>query len=529
MATIPLPALDLKTPQEPGPLDNVSKLMALRSMMTNQQSQQQELQIRQQQVKDQQATTAAMKSWDGKDPAKLAQLVLDNDGSANAATGVQQHFLQVKDTASQIAQRDSQTGETNLKTVIEKHNQYLGAINAAEQVPDDQLHQHLADVLHQLIPDGADPQSLQFKQQAMQLLQSNAPPDQVRKQLDLTKQSLQGSKEQFVQAQSEAATKKDAAQTGEANAAADQKRMESAWYQSHGGAPGVSAEVQQQAAWLARPENKGKDAADYKAWAAKQAPLATFNLQSGLLTDQAKDMAAENYFQTGQLPAGARSPAMISQIIDRAAQLHPGGNLAGNKAAYDANKKSYSDVTDTLTKLSAFESAGLKNLKQFTDLADKLPDTGIPWANTPVRLLNNKLVGDEWMPAVEAARTVALREIARVTNDPKLSGVLTDSARQEVEGLSPQNATMNQIKHVVDVLKNDMTNVHQGLSQQKQDLGRKLGIQAETEQQTQPNNTPAATGKSVSLAAAKQLPQNAGKSDAEIKADIEKYGHTVVP
>jgi hypothetical protein len=37
------------------------------------------------------------------------------------------------------------------------------------------------------------------------------------------------------------------------------------------------------------------------------------------------------------------------------------------------------------------------------------------------------------------------------------------------------------------------------------------------------------SGKSVSLAAAKQLPQNAGKSDAEIKSDIEKYGHTVAP
>src|SRR4029077_9531510 len=136
---------------------------------------------------------------------------------------------------------------------------------------------------------------------------------------------------------------------------------------------------------------------------------------------------------TGQLPAGMRSPVMSGAIISRAAELHPNGTaeLAGNRAAYEANKKSYDNVTGTLDTLSAFEQSGLKNLKQFTDLANKLPDTGVPWLNTPVRNLNQNLVGAQYMPAIEAARSVALREIARVTNDPKLSGSLTDSARGE--------------------------------------------------------------------------------------------------
>jgi len=42
------------------------------------------------------------------------------------------------------------------------------------------------------------------------------------------------------------------------------------------------------------------------------------------------------------------------------------------------------------------------------------------------------------------------------------------------------------------------------------------------------NPAPSASGKAVSLAAAKQLPRNAGKSDAEIKADIEAHGHAVI-
>lgn len=42
-------------------------------------------------------------------------------------------------------------------------------------------------------------------------------------------------------------------------------------------------------------------------------------------------------------------------------------------------------------------------------------------------------------------------------------------------------------------------------------------------------NATTPSGKGVSLAAAKQLPQNRGKSDAEIQTDIEKHGHKVLP
>jgi hypothetical protein len=101
MSSIPLPALAIQPPQQQDPLGNISKLMAMKSMLVQQQSQQQELQIRAQQVKDQQATTAAMK---GVDPtldkyknnsagyySDLSQAVLDNGGSATAATAMQQH------------------------------------------------------------------------------------------------------------------------------------------------------------------------------------------------------------------------------------------------------------------------------------------------------------------------------------------------------------------------------------------------------------------------------------------------------
>src|SRR5947207_609219 len=120
MSTIPLAALSIKTPdqQPPDALGGLSKLLALRGMITNQQSQEQELQIRSQQVRDLAATTAAMKTWDGKDYGALAKSVLDNGGSATAAQGVQQHGLTVQKTVSDIAKQDAETGSKHLETFI---------------------------------------------------------------------------------------------------------------------------------------------------------------------------------------------------------------------------------------------------------------------------------------------------------------------------------------------------------------------------------------------------------------------------
>lgn len=186
------------------------------------------------------------------------------------------------------------------------------------------------------------------------------------------------------------------------------------------------------------------------------------------LTPEGLDAAAQMFAKTGQLPAlGMGDKSTRKQIINRAAALMPGLDLASAKADYGANTDSLKNITKTLDTLSSFEATAGKNLDQFLSLASKVPDTGVPWLNMPMRVVNNKMVGDTNVAAFNAARDVALREIARVTNDPKLSGVLSDSARAEVSALSPQNATFAQIKAVAKVLKQDMANVHTSMSDQR--------------------------------------------------------------
>jgi len=192
--------------------------------------------------------------------------------------------------------------------------------------------------------------------------------------------------------------------------------------------------------------------------------------ESLALTPEARDQMADLFHSTGQLPnlgMGAAVAKTRSDIINRTAAKYPSGDMALNAAEYKANTSSLRNVQGTLDTLTAFESAGLKNLKMFTDAAAKIPDTGIPWLNLPVRMLDEKLVGSTNMTVVNAAREIGLREIARVTNDPKLSGVLSDSARHEVQGFAPANATLPQIMAVVKTLQKDMANVHSSLTEQR--------------------------------------------------------------
>lgn len=197
--------------------------------------------------------------------------------------------------------------------------------------------------------------------------------------------------------------------------------------------------------------------------------------EAPVLTPEAIKLTARQFAMTGTLPPmgmGKAGALVRTKIINEAAKEYAGLDLPSQIAAFKANQSSLVQVTDTLNKVQAFEGAAGKNLDQFLALADKIPDTGVPWLNAPLRSINAKGLGSAEQAAANAARDVALREIARVTSDPKLSGVLSDSARQEVSSLSPASATFAQIKAVAKTLRQDMANVESSLTAQQQGIQR---------------------------------------------------------
>jgi hypothetical protein len=412
-----------------------------------------------------------MKNWDGKDYDALAKGVLQNGGSGNAAVGIQQHALQIKETASKIAQQDAETGSKNLDTVIQKHDQILGALDAAKNVPDAQLGAHVMQTVQQLQQNGmlSEPAIAQQAQQLSQL-----PPDQMRTQLDNFEKNLKGSKQQFADAKSQAESYKDTAEGNEANAKVRYGApVEQQELQSYLTTPSVPGEK------LAPPQ---RTPASFLAWKAKQNPTAaivTSNMLGG--NNAALDQAAQRYSQTGELPAGfARSPGTTAAIIKRSAELHPDQDLASNKATFSADTAALKKVQTQFDSMTAFEGTALKNLDLYAETAKKIPDLGAKFANVPLRMITGNMIGTDNMAALNAARQTASSEVAKVLSSATGSGVLSDSQKKEAEDVINGNLPLSATLKVVATLKQDMANRHQSYQDDVDAIRGRMGAKPQS-------------------------------------------------
>lgn len=208
MSSIPLAALSIRPPSVPDPLEQLGKIGALKSQQQQIQAGGLENQQRQMAIKDEQAMTSAMQSWDGSDPNQLPGLVIKNGGSAKAVLGLKSQLLAQKKTYSDIAKDDAETGKNNLDSQIKRNDMLAGQIGNVLQAPDDQLPQAVTQAVQQAVQQGLlDPQHAQGVGQLTQL-----PPDQIRQKLTFLQKSFMGQKAQQEAAAAQAEANAKAAQ-----------------------------------------------------------------------------------------------------------------------------------------------------------------------------------------------------------------------------------------------------------------------------------------------------------------------------
>jgi hypothetical protein len=215
---------------------------------------------------------------------------------------------------------------------------------------------------------------------------------------------------------------------------------------------------------------------------------ATARADAAGLTDDDYARAGEQYMRTGVMPGLGRDSVTRGKIVKAGNQWARDNGLSPSdvvtmQAAYAGDKESLKKFQAQRDQIVSFEQTAQKNLDLFLNAASKIPDTGVPWLNKPLRELNQGLVGSENMAAVNAARQVANNEIAKVTSGGGLSGVLSDSARHEVESYNPANATFAQTKAVAQVLKQDMANRHGSMDATLSDIKARIGGGGGTQQQ----------------------------------------------
>ena len=483
MGSIPLPALDVRPPQQQAdPLEQYGRLMQLQNMqrmqpLQQQQAQQQvqsgqlDIQQKQQALTDQKAMTSAMQQWDGQDYNKLIPLVIKNGGSAQAVMGLKSKVLEQQQAISTTLKNNADAGLAQVNAQKTKNDEIAGALTPLidpKQVPDAQLPAAVMSTAQDLVQKGLlDPQHAQTAQQIAQ----SGDPTQIRSQLDMLRKGFMAQSQIIDDA-------KNTAQTQEAQANTAAKSGETAYYQQHGGAPGVPAEMMQQSDFIAK--HPGSGPSDYVAWKAKQSPMALVmgnqlgGGQGGSQGNPALDLVANNYLQTGQMPPElSRSPGTITAVINRAAQINAekgGGSIAANSAEYKANTDSLKKLQTNFDQVQAFENTATANMNLLQQTAQKIPDLGSRFANVPVRMVNSQMIGTANMAAFKTALATAQTEAAKVLNSSNATGVLSDSSRHELQDIIDGNVPLPAMVASLNTLKQDMANRTQSYKAQIGDI-----------------------------------------------------------
>jgi hypothetical protein len=486
--------------------------MQLRNAMQNAPLQQQALQqqvqsgaldnqIKQVQVNDAKIMQSSMQQWaqqskqGGSQPTSqgasampnyedLISIAQKNGASASAIMGLQKNVLDMRDKASSIALNDAKTGDAQANAIKTKNGMLIEAMTGVINLPDDQIASGLISSAQDSYSKGLlDPQHLQ---QAQQLAQSGDP-DAIRKQLSAQITGMGG----FSRLIEDAQKKLDL----------QQKQQQADYYAQNGGTPGVPAETQELNSFL--KTNPGKTAQDFVVWKAQHSPsVVVQNMSQGAasapgnqlpgggtdwgrvaqrygLSQGAFDQQAEKYFQTGQLPPIGRGNAnVIAQnrdLMNRAADLHPNASLAENSAEFKASSDSLKKIQTNFDQVNAFESTAEKNLNLLQQTAQNIPDLGAKFANVPVRMISGNMLGTENMARFKTALATAQTEAAKVLNSSNASGVLSDSARHELQDIIDGNAPYKTMVASLDTLRQDMTNRRAAYQDQINDIQRRLG------------------------------------------------------
>jgi hypothetical protein len=270
MASIPLPALDVRPPAaEPSLLGQYAQLQALKNQQVMQPLQQQEaqnqvqssaidLQMKKQQMKDQQAMSATMQQWGQAKPQPsvttqtgafgnadtgepisagtpltvkgpagagsgatastapnyddLVPLAIKNGASFAAVQQLQAHVLDMKTKAATIAMDDARAGASNADAMKTKNGLITDAMTGVINTPDAQLPQAIQQTAQQLAQQGLfDPPHVQQAMQLAAMAQQN--PAQARQALQVQANSLGAFSKLLDDAQKQVATSNEQGKT----------------------------------------------------------------------------------------------------------------------------------------------------------------------------------------------------------------------------------------------------------------------------------------------------------------------------
>lgn len=187
------------------------------------------------------------------------------------------------------------------------------------------------------------------------------------------------------------------------------------------------------------------------------------------MTPDAIAVAAKRYNQDGTLPPMGMGKVGASnriQIMNMAAKLDPNAAIAANKAQLNSDTASLKNIQKTYDASTAFSNTLDKNLTLLKQSAGDVVDTGSPFLNQPLRLIDKRIFGANGQVAYDVYTQTVISEASKILTSPQGTGNLTDQARKDMEAAVAPGATLGQIMTAGNALETDAKNKRDSYQQQ---------------------------------------------------------------
>jgi hypothetical protein len=178
----------------------------------------------------------------------------------------------------------------------------------------------------------------------------------------------------------------------------------------------------------------------------------------------------------------SRIPKTRRGIIDNEALNSLGKENAGgsnpvslDRADFAAKKSALTALTKDLTAIRPYNEMLDMNGNIAIDLANKVIKTDLKFANKSLNWLRQNAGDNPDVAEFLAQTTIVTTEAARVLNNPRLVGQLTDSARHEMQAVISGDMPINSFTRVIKRMQSDGNNRVTAMNREQQSLLKSLG------------------------------------------------------
>jgi hypothetical protein len=201
----------------------------------------------------------------------------------------------------------------------------------------------------------------------------------------------------------------------------------------------------------------------------------------GKLTPEASQLAYDMTARGVALPGGNTkygNSLRIQMLNEWAAAGKTADDMAGGRADVKANQSALTQVTKDLAAIGPYKRMLDKNAGIVIQLAQKVEDKGTrtnsPWINEKLNTLQTKGVSDPDVQEMLSQMHFVQTEAARVLNNPRLVGQLTDSARKDMQDVADGSMPVKTISRVVKRIMTDGNNRYDEMINEKNSLSGTL-------------------------------------------------------